>query len=1106
MAYKYDPLKYQKTFDNMFGAGEFDRGIAKARVTGTKIGEAKLEREMREIQRKLEEEKRKEEEEEEEEKKKKSKKASENDNLKRRIEASGGSTEKKQSAFGKAANLDPDNNLFFDALDLLNRPLNAVMNVGKREEEREKSKSAKDKYLEEMQSKPIWETGLKGKWDVIKDQAGAAWEGFTGEEKTTGKDVLEEAGMKKGLGRSAAGFGLDVALDPLNLVGGGIAKAVGKGAGALNKGLRKSDKIDTAMNAVGDVFSNKRIMNETLNPKVKSDALQKINDELHATRSTLVDKSIMDVTKAKRRAGKVSGKEVGEKMEAPLSRARQLDLTTAPNVLDSSKLTDIPFRSAFNESTNALSPLARNAGLETKTTMSSKIGDLPNPTDKEVKTWLKANDLPGGDKKGRVSQFNKNFYKAENEQALRASYKVETKITKALSSTTDIDKATKQIVKDPAIKRNINQAAQTLIDSNDTLREFATKNGITNIGEIEGYMAHFATKEAQKYLKDAGEDFTSTGAAKVGGDERVLGRRINENVKNANTLMKQKTGVEEFFTTDAFTATAGGQHRVINYIVAEMAKKKIIESGDLARPMRSGIKARKGYVSMEIDGKKYEMTEGAAKVIQNYDKVIKDTNLEKSIRAFDKTMNVWKKSALFSGGYHARNIVGNTFNMAISDMNMGTALTKQTASMKYLAQLKTARSGGKQLPKGFPSKVAKQYSEFVNTGLRATGVGADYADETAAKAISEVNYRKSKGILGKGTHEFRQAFKDGDGFLGTTGGLINAGFEQSRRLGDEADEIARFTLYRHLRDKGMGPEKATNRVKEVLFDYNDLTTVEREGFKRLAPFYTFTRKNFEFQVKNMLQNPAKYSHMSSLYNTLYDVSGQDEDLVPQYLKNGMALPIGNQSLNFNLPVGDMARASENPLGMMGDMLTPALKLPLELGNNRSFFNDAPISEYEGQKGDSGLNKKLEYGLFGAVPFARNAVAGETMRQEGADPLQSFLKGTGSLLTKEYDEENYQLQADYQENERLQGIRQQMEDEGEGVLTFKEMKEQGIPTNEEEDVDKVLFDSHNLSVDDQAYMKKLRTKMRRSGDENRQKYITIMQQQGFPQDLIDYVTN
>ncbi|MGN1217865.1 MAG: hypothetical protein ACI4TD_07810, partial [Phocaeicola sp.] len=239
----------------------------------------------------------------------------------------------------------------------------------------------------------------------------------------------------------------------------------------------------------------------------------------------------------------------------------------------------------------------------------------------------------------------------------------------------------------------------------------------------------------------------------------------------------------------------------------------------------------------------------------------------------------------------------------------------------------------------------------------------------------------------------------------------------------------------------------------------------------------------------------------------YENSEQDRDLIPEYLKNGLAMPVGDQSLNFNLPVGDLGRISENPLGIMGDMLTPALKMPLEMGNNRSFFNDAPIEEYPGQKGATGkLSKMQEYGLFGALPPLRNAAAGAQVYQEEGDLGKAMLKGTGSLLTKEYDEEKYQLQADYKENERLQGIKKEMEDNGKDVMTFKDMRDKGIPTNDEEAQAKEIFDKHDLTSEERTYMKQLRTKMRRSSDKNVQRYIQILEQQGVPDDLINYVTN
>ena len=51
MAYKFDPLKYKKTFDGMFGSGSYDKGIGRAKELGGKIGEAKLLRKQMEEER-----------------------------------------------------------------------------------------------------------------------------------------------------------------------------------------------------------------------------------------------------------------------------------------------------------------------------------------------------------------------------------------------------------------------------------------------------------------------------------------------------------------------------------------------------------------------------------------------------------------------------------------------------------------------------------------------------------------------------------------------------------------------------------------------------------------------------------------------------------------------------------------------------------------------------------------------------------------------------------------------------------------------------------------------------------------------------------------------
>ena len=1095
--YKFDPLNYKNTFNNMFGPDAYDTGISRARELGGQIGQAKL---MRQALIEAAKEKKKKE---EKEKDDKSKKAKENENLERRIEASGGSTEKEQSAVGKALGLDPDNNLFFDALDLLGRPVNAVMNVGKREEERKKGKSEKDKYIEEMRSKPIWETGIDGKWDVIKDQANAAWKGFKGDDKTFGSDVLEEAGMEEGIGRTALGFGLDVAVDPLNLAGGAIAKGAGAVAKGSGKLANKIPGVERVANAVGDAFSTKRAMKRTLDPKKTSENLARTNEQLQALRSELVDKSLTDISKARLAAGSDVGAVVGKIMEEPLRKAQPLDISKAPNVLQSQKaLSDM--EKIYQKSIDPLAPIARTGALETSTTASSKI-NIPEPTDKEVRAWLKKNDLPGGEKKGRVSTFNKNLYKAENEQALRASYQVETKVQNVLSSTTDIDRAAQTLSKDPVIQRNVRQAAKILTESNKELVDFMRINDIKDIKEIEGYMTHFATKEAQKYLKEHG-DYISSGAAKVGGDEKVMTRKIQDNVSNANKIMKKKTGVDEFFTTDAFTATAGGQHKVVNYIVAEMAKKQVLGNAEVARVIPSGSKARRGYVKMDINGKSYEMTRGAADVIRRYDDAVSDEGIRKFLNVYDKAMSTWKKGALFSAGYHARNVIGNTFNMSISEMSAPAAMAKQTQSMAYLGKLKSFRNGRTTELKGVPEKVAQQYDEFVSTGLRATGVGADFADETAEKAMSEIRYR-GKGAGGKALHEFSE-IGQAQGAGGKLAQTLNSPFETSRRLGDEADEVARFTLYRHLRDKGMSVEKATNRVKEVLYDYNDLTTIEREIFKRFAPFYTFTRKNLEFQLKNFAKNPQKYNRLNMLIQEAYNDTGMDQSIVPDYLKDSLAIPIPgtNQLLNAALPASDLARITD-PLKMGVDMLSPLPKTLIESAMNTKMYNGAKIEEYDGQEGSilgMPVGKKWEYAFQSAFTPLRNLAGAQQQMDDGETGINPLLKAVGGQLNKPYDEEAFQLQADYKENDRLQGIKKKMErEEGKEVMTIQDMKDAGIPTNDIEDFEKALFDKYGFAP---VHREMFLNMKKKAADPVAAKQIRAMlESRGLPDELVDYIS-
>jgi hypothetical protein len=128
-------------------------------------------------------------------------------------------------------------------LDVMSRPLYATLNPVKEELIENKEAIERGDFKE----------ALKGGLDLTSPitQLDRYWEGFSGREKTTGRDLLSTTGLDKempGPASAIAGFAIDVFADPLTYVGGlGLAPKLGKGAkvtsealGAVAEGTGKS--------------------------------------------------------------------------------------------------------------------------------------------------------------------------------------------------------------------------------------------------------------------------------------------------------------------------------------------------------------------------------------------------------------------------------------------------------------------------------------------------------------------------------------------------------------------------------------------------------------------------------------------------------------------------------------------------------------------------------------------------------------------------------------------------------------------------------------------------------------------------------------------------
>ena len=77
-----------------------------------------------------------------------------------------------------------------------------------------------------------------------------------------------------------------------------------------------------------------------------------------------------------------------------------------------------------------------------------------------------------------------------------------------------------------------------------------------------------------------------------------------------------------------------------------------------------------------------------------------------------------------------------------------------------------------------------------------------------------------------------------------------------RKVGAAIENEARMSLFiAHLR-RGLSPQDAAVQVKKFLFDYSNLSTFE-EGARLAIPFYVWTRKNLELQIRTLLTQPGR---------------------------------------------------------------------------------------------------------------------------------------------------------------------------------------------------------------------------------------------------------
>ena len=184
------------------------------------------------------------------------------------------------------------------------------------------------------------------------------------------------------------------------------------------------------------------------------------------------------------------------------------------------------------------------------------------------------------------------------------------------------------------------------------------------------------------------------------------------------------------------------------------------------------------------------------------------------------------------------------------------------------------------------------------------------------------------------------AWRDFARTFATTATAVRVG----RNVGNIVEQNARLALFIDGLKQGLGAPEAAARVKQALFDYSDLGAWE-SSIRQIIPFWKWSRENVPLQIMALMKAPGKVALMFKLEAAVEGGAPdreRDAEMKPSWLKRVLSpkTPIGYAK--FGLPSEDLG-GSVSFAGALGGV-NPLIKLPFELGMNRSIFLDQEIKK------------------------------------------------------------------------------------------------------------------------------------------------------------------
>lgn len=325
---------------------------------------------------------------------------------------------------------------------------------------------------------------------------------------------------------------------------------------------------------------------------------------------------------------------------------------------------------------------------------------------------------------------------------------------------------------------------------------------------------------------------------------------------------------------------------------------------------------------------------------------------ENIIDEFSKAMGFDYATGLFKSyvtslfpGFHVRNVISTQFQNMLK-IGIDTFNPKlQSVAAKIVAN--------KGLDGVFVTKTGKtmtlrEIREQIVKETDALDQGAFGSVEQIREGIKTEVLGGKKKLLGRDLNPFSRQ---------------NLALKTGAKLGTFSE--AQFKVVNILSNiqAGNTVKQGIKSAEEAVFNYGKLTDFERKLMRRIIPFYTFSRKNFEYQMRMLLKQPgavaAQLKGMRGVGEMVGDkLTEEDAEGLPAWALEAVGIKAGTNQYGqnvvltgFGLPIEEFLGRFSGEKGIVWNTIlstlqlsNPLLKYPLEKTTGLDLFRGKPIEE------------------------------------------------------------------------------------------------------------------------------------------------------------------